>query len=74
MLSKEDNERSPAHAVREFMSGKPALGTAEPRLPLTQSRSLEAPVGKETNRRTLNVNEQELARYRRLLASEKVST
>lgn len=44
------------------------------RLPLTQIRSLEALVGKESNWRTLNVSEQEVAGYRQLLASEEAST
>lgn len=57
------------HAVREFMQGKPAIGTAEPRLPLTAIRAYDALISKTTSWRTLAVTEQELAGYRTLAGS-----
>ena len=57
------------HSVREFMAGKPALGTEEPRLPLTDIRSAEGLVSKDASWRAMRVTEREIAGYRQLLAA-----
>ncbi|MEX0923665.1 MAG: Rieske 2Fe-2S domain-containing protein [Rhodovibrionaceae bacterium] len=54
------------HAARAFMSGEPAIGTAEPRLPLTEIRAFEGLLPKETPWRDKGVTEQEAAGFRKL--------
>ncbi len=58
------------HAVREFMDGKPALGTSEPRLPLTAIRPFDGLVSKATPWRTLGASEREIAGYRQLSSAQ----
>jgi phthalate 4,5-dioxygenase len=48
-------------AVREFAAGKPAIGTAEPRVPCAALRSFEGIVAKGTDWRTLATAREELA-------------
>jgi phthalate 4,5-dioxygenase len=51
-------------SVRAFERGEPALGTAEPRLPMTEIRSFEGIVPKEVDWQTLAVTPQEVSRCR----------
>jgi phthalate 4,5-dioxygenase oxygenase subunit len=60
-------------AARRFAEGEPALGTAEPRLPLTLIRSFEGLVPKEVDWRTLAVTDRETAGYRRFHAAPRVA-
>jgi phthalate 4,5-dioxygenase oxygenase subunit len=60
-------------SARRFAAGEPALGTAEPRLPLTEIRSFEGIVPKETDWRTLAVTPREIEGYRRLHAPSRVA-
>jgi phthalate 4,5-dioxygenase oxygenase subunit len=46
-------------AVREFAAGKPAIGTAEPRVAHAKLRSFEGIVAKGTDWRTLNAAAEE---------------
>jgi phthalate 4,5-dioxygenase oxygenase subunit len=48
-------------AVKQFASGKPAIGTAEPRIPPAKLRSFEGIVTKGSDWRTLNTSPDELA-------------
>lgn len=58
------------HSVREFMAGKPAIGTAEPRVPLTAVRSFEALVPKGASWREMGASPEEIASFRTLHESE----
>jgi phthalate 4,5-dioxygenase len=46
-------------AARQFVSGKPAIGTTEPRIPQAKLRSFEGIVAKGTDWRTLGVAPEE---------------
>jgi len=48
-------------AARDFAAGKPAIGTTQPRVPLTKLSSFEGVVPKTTPWQTLGVDEAELA-------------
>ena len=47
--------RQMVQAVRDFQAGKPALGTAEPRVPITSLRAFEGVAEKTVDWRKLGV-------------------
>ena len=54
------------HSVREFMDGRPAIGTAEPRVPLTKVRAFEALLPKGSPWREMDASPEEIASFRTL--------
>ena len=53
-------------AVREFIAGRPAIGTAEPRVPLTNLRAFDALLPKGSPWRELRASPEEIASFRTL--------
>jgi phthalate 4,5-dioxygenase oxygenase subunit len=53
--------RQMVEAVKEFMAGGAAIGTAEPRIPQNKLNSFEGVVPKSTDWRVMNVSAEELA-------------
>ena len=57
-------------AVRDFQAGLPAIGTAEPRVPLNRLRSFQALLPKGTDWRELDASPEEIASFRSLHGAE----